>query len=404
MSLKAKVEAVLFVTAKPIKAQSIARIVNADVQLVRQALLELVHDYEERKGGLEIADEDGYTFQVRDEYANLMDEFLPVEMTAALIRTLSAIAIKQPISQSEIIRVRGAGAYEHIRELVSRDLVAKREEPQGGRSPMLSTTKKFQEYFRLTKDGKDLRNYLKRQVRKANAAEVAAEGQLAISSMVPEIVEDDVLNSRIYLETALMAEEAAAADESDKVTSLPMPEDDWISGDEAPAASVAQASQPVESEFSAAPVAEAAHAIASEVPAASVEAPHAISSVPETASVPAETIAAAEEKATEAAGTLSRLAAAAAKPEEASKADDEVAVPPSAAESRRSNVQASTAKGGPPTGNSKKKKPPQLSDLLEKQKLLEQSLKRVKTEDVQTAIDFNSILSDEKQKPSDTTH
>jgi segregation and condensation protein B len=204
MSLKAKIEAVLFLTAKPIKAVAMARIVNADVQEVRQALLELVHDYEERAGGLEIADEDGYSFQVKDEYANLMDEFLPVEMSAALIRTLSAIAIKQPIAQSEIIRVRGAGAYDHIRELVNRELVSKKDD-QGGRSPMLTTTKKFQEYFRLTKDGKDLRNFLKVQVKKAaEAAEAAKNGQLAIPDMVnPEA--DNELNNRIFLETADMS-------------------------------------------------------------------------------------------------------------------------------------------------------------------------------------------------------
>ena len=82
---------------------------------------------------------------------------LPVEMSAALIRTLSAIAIKQPIPQSEIIRIRGAGAYEHIKELAEKELIAKRDD-QGSRSPILSTTKKFQEYFRLTRDGKELRN------------------------------------------------------------------------------------------------------------------------------------------------------------------------------------------------------------------------------------------------------
>src|SRR5262245_16210228 len=142
MSLKAQIEAILFMTDKPLKAQAIARIVNVDVQMVRQALLELVHDYEERKGGLEISDEDGYSIQVQDHYASLMDEFLPIEMTAALIRTLSAIAIKQPISQSEIIRVRGQGAYEHIKDLVIRELVAKKEDG-GGRSPILTTTKKF---------------------------------------------------------------------------------------------------------------------------------------------------------------------------------------------------------------------------------------------------------------------
>lgn len=165
MSLKAKIEAVLFMTDKPLRAQAIAGILGEDIQVIRQTLLDLIHDYEERQGGLEIADEDGYSFQVKDQFANLMDEFLPIEMTAAQLRTLSAIAIKQPISQSEIIRIRGAGAYDHIKELVLRGLISKREDEKL-RSPMLSTTKQFQEYFRLTKDGKSLRQYLKREMKK----------------------------------------------------------------------------------------------------------------------------------------------------------------------------------------------------------------------------------------------
>lgn len=205
MSLKAKIEAVLFLTDKPIRAQAIARIINEDVQNVRQALLELIHDYEERECGLEIADEDGYSFQVKEQYASLMDEFLPVELSAALVRTLSAIAIKQPIAQSEIIRVRGAGAYEHIRELVNRDLVAKKDDA-GGRSPMLSTTKKFQEYFRLTQDGKSLRNFLRKKVKAADAVAAAAdaaaeERQLAIQVEGMDLGADQQLNDRIYLET-----------------------------------------------------------------------------------------------------------------------------------------------------------------------------------------------------------
>lgn len=170
MSLKAKIEAVLFMTEKPLRAQAIAGIVGEDVQVVRQALLDLIHEYEERQGGLEIADEDGYSFQVKDSYSNLMDEFLPIEMTNAVLRTLSAIAIKQPIPQAEIIKVRGATAYDHIKELVSRELILKREDEKS-RSPMLSTTKKFQEYFRLTKDGKSLRQYLKREIKKKEKEE-----------------------------------------------------------------------------------------------------------------------------------------------------------------------------------------------------------------------------------------
>ncbi len=168
--LKSKVEAILFLTDKPMRAQAIARIVNEDVQVVRQAILDLIHDYEERASGLEIADDNGYIIQVKDEYASIIDEFVPMEMPVSLIRTLSAIAIKQPVPQSEIIKIRGAGAYEHIKELMTRELVIKKED---GRSPTLSTTKKFQEYFRLSHDAKSLRTQLRKEDRV-----VAKEGEV----------------------------------------------------------------------------------------------------------------------------------------------------------------------------------------------------------------------------------
>ncbi len=153
-NIKAKVEATLFLTEKPLRAQAIARIVESDVDLVRRILIELIESYEQRDGGLEVADDDGYIIQVKDDYTNLIDEFVPLEMPTALVRTLSAIALKQPVAQSEVIKLRGGGAYEHIKELMERELVNKKDE---GRSPILTTTKKFQEYFRLSKDGNSLR-------------------------------------------------------------------------------------------------------------------------------------------------------------------------------------------------------------------------------------------------------
>lgn len=163
MSLKAKIESVLFLTEKPVRAQAIARIVNEDVQIVRQAILELIHDYENRDGALEIADDDGYIIQVKDQYSSIIDEFLPMELPLALLRTLSAIALKQPVAQAEIIKIRGAGAYDHIKELLAREMINKKED---GRSPLLTTTKQFQDYFRLTQDAKSLRTELRKTDKK----------------------------------------------------------------------------------------------------------------------------------------------------------------------------------------------------------------------------------------------
>lgn len=172
MSLKAKIESVLFLTEKPVRAQAIARIVNEDVQLVRKAILDLIQDYEARDGALEIADDDGYIIQVKDQYSSIIDEFLPMELPLALLRTLSAIAIKQPVAQADIIKIRGAGAYDHIKELLQRELINKKED---GRSPLLTTTKQFQDYFRLTQDAKSLRTELRKSDRKKAQSEADSD-------------------------------------------------------------------------------------------------------------------------------------------------------------------------------------------------------------------------------------
>jgi segregation and condensation protein B len=184
--LKNKVEAVLFVTDKALHAQAIARIINTDVQLVRQAILELINQYESGQTALEIAQDNGYMIEVKPEYSTIMQEFLPLDIPTSLLRTLSAIAIRAPVAQSEIVQMRGAGAYDHIRDLVERDLIHKKEE---GRSPILSTTKKFQQYFRLSSDGSELRKYVKQQEkllaaqREAQAkAEEAGAVQLKLES------------------------------------------------------------------------------------------------------------------------------------------------------------------------------------------------------------------------------
>ena len=51
-NLKNRIEALLFLTDKPIKAQAIARSLGEDVQQVRQAMLDLINDYENRNGAI----------------------------------------------------------------------------------------------------------------------------------------------------------------------------------------------------------------------------------------------------------------------------------------------------------------------------------------------------------------
>ena len=109
MTLKQKIETVLFVTAKAMTAQEIAEILDENAEVVEEQLLDLIMDYSSRETALEIDDENGYILQVRHDYIDIVEKLVPVELSEALLKTLSIIAIKEPIRQSLLKEIRGAG-------------------------------------------------------------------------------------------------------------------------------------------------------------------------------------------------------------------------------------------------------------------------------------------------------
>lgn len=157
--LKSKIEAVLFTTAKALKLKEIAEILGTEAEETEEALLELIMDYSSRDGALEIDDEDGYILQVKLEHMDIVEKLCPVELKPAVLKTLTVIALKEPIRQSYLKDLRGSTAYDHIPELVEKGLVSKTKD-KNGRSFNLRTTAKFAEYFKLKGDAKTLAKIL----------------------------------------------------------------------------------------------------------------------------------------------------------------------------------------------------------------------------------------------------
>ena len=159
MSLKPRIETVLFITAKAMQIDEIAEILKEDPAEIESALLDLIMDYSSRETALEIDDEDGYIIQVKQEYMDIVEKLVPVELKPAVLRTLSVIAIKEPIRQTKLIELRGQSAYDHILELLDKGLITKKKD-KNGRSFVLKTTPKFAEYFKLKGDTKSLAKIL----------------------------------------------------------------------------------------------------------------------------------------------------------------------------------------------------------------------------------------------------
>ena len=148
MDLKARIEAVLFLTGKAVTLKEIAEILQKEEAEVEEAMLELIFDYSSRDSALEIDDENGYIIQVRDEYMDIVEKLCPVDISNAVLKTLTVIRLKEPIRQSELKEFRGASAYEHVQELVDKGLVSRKKD-KNGRSFNLKTTPKFEEYFKM---------------------------------------------------------------------------------------------------------------------------------------------------------------------------------------------------------------------------------------------------------------
>ncbi len=158
--LKARIEAVLFTTAQALSIKDIAEILNEeDVDKVEEAMLDLIMDYSSRSGALEIDDENGYILQVKEEHMDIVEKLCPVELKPGVLRTLSVIALKEPIRQTDLKELRGSNAYEHVQELLEKGLIS-RTRDKNGRSYNLKTTPKFAEYFKLKGDTRSLAKLL----------------------------------------------------------------------------------------------------------------------------------------------------------------------------------------------------------------------------------------------------
>ncbi len=96
----------------------------------------------------------GYQFLTKGAYHNTIGIYLKQTMKKRLSRsaleTLSIIAYKQPVSKSELERIRGVSCDYAIQKLLEKELVAIVGRSEGPGRPLLyGTSEKFMDYFGL---------------------------------------------------------------------------------------------------------------------------------------------------------------------------------------------------------------------------------------------------------------
>ena len=148
-SLATKIEAILYLKGQPLSLAEIAEYAGCDRATVEEGLIELIDDYAHRDSALEVVETPiGYSLQLRSDFQDLVKTLIPVELGLGALRTLAAIALESPIAQTDLINLRGSGAYQHVQELVDLGFVRKRRQTDC-RSFWLDVTDKFHQYFQL---------------------------------------------------------------------------------------------------------------------------------------------------------------------------------------------------------------------------------------------------------------
>ncbi len=152
ISLPARIEAILYLKGKPTSSKEMADFLDKDIVDVEKALWELKAGYAQRDTALEIIESKNfYSLELRQGLGELVQDLLPADLSIATLRTLATVALKKKILQSELVDLRGSGAYDHIKELVNKQFIERRRQ-KDGRSYWLTLSEKFHQTFSVLPD------------------------------------------------------------------------------------------------------------------------------------------------------------------------------------------------------------------------------------------------------------
>ena len=137
---------------RPISRKDLAEITNSDVNSINNVINELKTKYSKSNSAIEINQiENTYCLELKSTLNDFVEDLLPSELKTSELRTLATIAIKKKILQSDLILLRGSGAYDHIKELLNKNFIIKRKQ-KDGRSYWLSLSEKFFQTFAVSNE------------------------------------------------------------------------------------------------------------------------------------------------------------------------------------------------------------------------------------------------------------
>ena len=156
-TLKAIVEAAVYITDEPLTTEQIASALQEPAGRVQEALDQLIGEYGAPERGVCIRElAGGYKMSTKPEHHEAIRQFVkrlqpPLKLSTAARETLAVIAYKQPITAPEILEIRGVQGVGVLKTLLDRKLIAAAGRKNVlGKPIMYKTTREFLIQFGLS--------------------------------------------------------------------------------------------------------------------------------------------------------------------------------------------------------------------------------------------------------------
>jgi segregation and condensation protein B len=156
-TLKAVIEAAVYITDEPLTTEQIGAALNEAVERVQHILNQLMEEYAAQDRGLCIRElAGGYKMSTKAEHHEAIRRFVkrlqpPLKLSLAARETLAVIAYKQPITAPEIMDIRGVQGVGVLKTLLDRKLIAAAGRKNVLGKPILyKTTREFLIQFGLS--------------------------------------------------------------------------------------------------------------------------------------------------------------------------------------------------------------------------------------------------------------
>jgi len=156
-TLKAVIEAAIYITDEPLTLDQIAAALEQPIDRVKEILNRLVEEYAAADRGLSVREiAGGYKMSTKPEHHESIRRFVkklqpPLKLSLAALETLAVIAYKQPITAPEIMEIRGVQGAGVLKTLLDRKLIAAAGRKNVlGKPIMYKTTREFLVQFGLS--------------------------------------------------------------------------------------------------------------------------------------------------------------------------------------------------------------------------------------------------------------